>query len=39
MSNVLIETNTQIGNFSQAVDGASFAIPAGFKQAAIKSDN
>jgi hypothetical protein len=38
-SNVLIETNTQMGNFSRTVDGSSFAIPAGFKQVSMKRDN
>jgi hypothetical protein len=38
-SNVLIETNTQMANFSRTVDGSSFAIPAGFKQVSMKRDN
>ena len=38
-SNVLIETNTQMANFSRTVDESSFAIPAGFKQVSMKKDN
>jgi len=38
-SSVLMETNTQMGGFSRTVSDASFAIPAGFKQIQIKTDN
>jgi hypothetical protein len=38
-SSVLMETNTQIGGFSHTVSDASFAIPAGFKQVRVTSEN
>jgi hypothetical protein len=38
-SSVLVETSTQMGGFSRTVNDASFAIPAGFKQVQMKSDN
>jgi hypothetical protein len=38
-SNVLMETNTQMGNFSRTVNDASFVIPAGFKLVQMKSEN
>lgn len=33
---VLMESNTQMGNFSRSVSDASFAIPAGFKQVPVR---
>lgn len=38
-SSVLVETSTQMGGFSRTVNDASFAIPAGFKQVQMKSEN
>jgi hypothetical protein len=38
-SNVLMETNTQLGGFSRTVNEANFAIPAGFKQIQVKNVN
>jgi hypothetical protein len=38
-SSVLMETNTQMGNFSRTVNDASFAIPAGFKLVQMKGEN
>jgi hypothetical protein len=38
-SSVLMETNTQMGGFSRTVNDASFAVPAGFKQVQLKSEN
>jgi hypothetical protein len=38
-SSVLMETNTQMGNFSRTVNDASFAIPAGFKLVQLKGEN
>jgi hypothetical protein len=38
-SSVLMETNTQVGNFSRTVNDASFAIPAGFKLVQMKGEN
>jgi hypothetical protein len=38
-SSVLVETSTQMGGFSRTVDEANFAIPAGFKQIQVKSEN
>ena len=38
-SSVLMETNTQLGNFSRTVNEASFAIPAGFKLVQTKVEN
>jgi hypothetical protein len=38
-SSVLMETNTQMGNFSRTVNEASFAIPAGFKLVQTKVEN
>jgi hypothetical protein len=38
-SSVLVETNTQMGGFSRTVNEASFAVPAGFKQVQMKSEN
>lgn len=36
---VLMETNTQMGNFSRTANDASFAIPAGFKQIPVRGVN
>lgn len=36
---VLMETNTQMGNFSRTADNAAFAIPAGFKQVPVRGMN
>lgn len=36
---VLMETNTQMGNFSRTASDASFAIPAGFKQVPMRNIN
>ena len=36
---VLMETNTQMGNFSRTASDASFAIPAGFKQVPVRGVN
>lgn len=36
---VLMETNTQLGNFSRTADNAAFAIPAGFKQVPVRGVN
>ncbi|HEU5340699.1 hypothetical protein [Edaphobacter sp.] len=36
---VLMETNTQMGNFSRTASDASFAIPAGFKQIPVRGVN
>jgi hypothetical protein len=38
-SSVLMETNTQVGNFSRTVNDASFAIPSGFKLVQMKGEN
>ena len=38
-SSVLMETNTQMGNFSRTVNDGSFAIPAGFKLVQLKGEN
>jgi hypothetical protein len=38
-SGVLMETNTQMGNFSRTVNDASFVIPAGFKLVQMKGEN
>jgi hypothetical protein len=38
-SSVLMETNTQMGNFSRTVSDVSFAIPAGFKLVQMKGEN
>jgi hypothetical protein len=38
-SSVLMETSTQMGGFSRTVNEANFAIPAGFKQVQVKSEN
>jgi hypothetical protein len=38
-SSVLMETNTQMGNFSRTVNDANFAIPAGFKLVQMKGEN
>ena len=38
-SSVLVETSTQMGGFSRTVDETNFAIPAGFKQIQVKSEN
>ena len=38
-SSVLMETNTQMGGFSRTVNDASFAVPAGFNQVQLKSEN
>ena len=38
-SSVLVETNTQMGGFSRTVNEANFAVPAGFKQVQMKSEN
>lgn len=36
---VLMETNTQMGNFSRTASDAGFAIPAGFRQVPVKGVN
>lgn len=36
---VLMETNTQMGNFSRTASEASFAIPAGFRQVPVRGVN
>ena len=38
-SSVLMETNTQMGNFSRTVNDASFVILAGFKLVQMKGEN
>jgi hypothetical protein len=38
-SSVLMETNTQMGNFSQTVNDISFAVPAGFKLIPMRGGN
>jgi hypothetical protein len=38
-SSVLMETSTQMGGFSRTVNEANFAVPAGFKQVQVKSEN
>jgi hypothetical protein len=38
-SSVLMETNTQMGNFSRTVSDVSFAIPAGFELVQMKGEN
>jgi hypothetical protein len=38
-SSVLMETNTQVGNFSRTVNDAGFAIPSGFKLVQMKGEN
>lgn len=36
---VLMETNTQLGDFSRSVSDSAFAIPAGFKQVPVREQN
>lgn len=36
---VLMETNTQLGNFSRTADDQAFVIPAGFKQVPVRGLN
>jgi len=38
-SSVLLETRTQMGDFSRTANEANFAIPAGFKLVQMKGEN